>query len=83
MHTRFYLYLNHPSHHAYCYHSFGPDPYLNGEGAYETIVGVERIGVQACAKHFLLNNQEHWQYDISANLDNCTMHKIYFYPLLR
>ncbi|KIM49543.1 glycoside hydrolase family 3 protein [Hebeloma cylindrosporum] len=63
--------------------SFGPDPYLNGEGAYETIVGVQSIGVQACAKHFLANNQEHWRYGLSANLDDRTMHEMYFYPFLR
>jgi beta-glucosidase len=33
--------------------SFGPDPYLNGEGAFETIVGLQSVGVQACAKHFI------------------------------
>lgn len=25
--------------------SFGPDPWLNGEGAYETIIGVQSTGV--------------------------------------
>ncbi|KJA21128.1 glycoside hydrolase family 3 protein [Hypholoma sublateritium FD-334 SS-4] len=63
--------------------SFGPDPYLNGEGAYETIVGVQSVGVQACAKHLLANNQEHWRYGLSANIDDRTMHEIYFYPFLR
>ena len=37
--------------------SFGPDPYLSGEGAFETITGVQSIGVQACAKHLAANNQ--------------------------
>ncbi|KAF8881940.1 glycoside hydrolase family 3 protein [Gymnopilus junonius] len=63
--------------------SFGPDPYLNGEGAFETITGVQSVGVQACAKHFLANNQEHWRYGLSSNLDDRTMHEIYFYPFLR
>ncbi|KAF9484950.1 glycoside hydrolase family 3 protein [Pholiota conissans] len=63
--------------------SFGPDPYLNGEGAYETIVGVQSTGVQACAKHFLANNQEHWRYGLSANVDDRTIHEMYFYPFLR
>ena len=63
--------------------SFGPDPYLNGEGAYETITGVQSVGVQACVKHLLANNQEHWRYGLSANLDDRTMHEIYFYPFLR
>lgn len=83
MHTGPYFYLNSPSNGTYRNHSFGPDPYLNGEGAYETIVGVQSIGVQACAKHFLANNQEHWRYGVSANLDDRTMHEMYFYPFLR
>ncbi|EKM83126.1 hypothetical protein AGABI1DRAFT_69320 [Agaricus bisporus var. burnettii JB137-S8] len=63
--------------------SFGPDPYLSGEGAFETITGIQSAGVQACAKHFLANNQEHWRYGLSANLHDRTMHEIYFYPFLR
>ncbi|KAF9557186.1 glycoside hydrolase family 3 protein [Agrocybe pediades] len=63
--------------------SFGPDPYLNGEGAYETVIGVQSTGVQACAKHFLANNQEHWRYGLSANLDDRTEKEMYFYPFLR
>lgn len=33
--------------------SFGGDPYLQGEAAYETIIGIQEQGVQACAKHFI------------------------------
>ena len=32
---------------------FGADPYLAGEAAYETILGMQEAGVQACAKHFI------------------------------
>ncbi|KAM6490503.1 glycoside hydrolase family 3 protein [Amanita muscaria] len=63
--------------------SFGPDPYLNGEGAYETIMGIQSVGVMACAKHFIANNQEHWRYGLSADLDDRTLHEIYYYPFLR
>ncbi|KAJ7688805.1 glycoside hydrolase family 3 protein [Mycena rosella] len=63
--------------------SFGPDPYLNGEGAFQTIVGVQSVGVQACAKHLVANNQEHWRYGLSALVDDRTMHEMYFYPFLR
>lgn len=63
--------------------SFGPDPYLNGEGAYETIIGVQSVGVQACAKHFIANNQEHWRFGYTSNIDDRTLHEIYFYPFLR
>ncbi|KAH0583308.1 hypothetical protein H2248_011176 [Termitomyces sp. 'cryptogamus'] len=63
--------------------SFGPDPYLNGEGAFQTITGVQSVGVQACAKHFIANNQEHWRYGLSANVDDRTLAEIYWYPFLR
>lgn len=32
---------------------FGADPYLAGEAAYETILGMQSAGVQACAKHYI------------------------------
>ena len=32
---------------------FGPDPFLAGEAAYETILGIQQAGVQACAKHLI------------------------------
>jgi beta-glucosidase len=64
-------------------YSFGPDPYLNGEGAFSTITGIQSVGVQACAKHLVSNNQEHWRYGLSALVDDRTMHEMYFYPFLR
>lgn len=59
--------------------SFGPDPYLTGEATYATIQGVQSVGVQACAKHFLANNQEHWRYGLSADIDDRTTHELYLY----
>ncbi|KAH9988722.1 hypothetical protein BJV77DRAFT_1020190 [Russula vinacea] len=32
---------------------FGADPFLAGVGAYETILGMQSAGVQACAKHYI------------------------------
>ncbi|KAF7425938.1 hypothetical protein PC9H_008300 [Pleurotus ostreatus] len=63
--------------------SFGPDPFLTGEGSYETIIGVQSTGVQACAKHFVANNQEHWRYGVTSNLDERTMWEVYGWPFLR
>jgi beta-glucosidase len=37
---------------------FSPDPYLTGVGMKETITGLQSVGLQACAKHFILNEQE-------------------------
>ena len=32
---------------------FGADPFLSGESAFETILGLQEGGVQACAKHYI------------------------------
>jgi beta-glucosidase len=32
---------------------FGADPFLTGETAYETILGMQQAGVIACAKHLV------------------------------
>ncbi|KAK7038385.1 glycoside hydrolase family 3 protein [Favolaschia claudopus] len=63
--------------------SFGPDPYLTGEAAFETITGIQSVGVMACAKHYIANNQEHWRYGLIAEVDDRTMHEMYHYPFLR
>ncbi|KDQ63844.1 glycoside hydrolase family 3 protein, partial [Jaapia argillacea MUCL 33604] len=62
---------------------FGGDPYLSGESAYETILGIQSQGVQAVAKHFLNNEQEHSRMWSSSNVDDRTQHEIYLHPFLR
>ncbi|EIW56948.1 beta-glucosidase [Trametes versicolor FP-101664 SS1] len=62
---------------------FGADPFLSGEAAYETILGMQEGGVQACAKHFINNEQEHFRTQESSNVDDRTEHEIYFHPFLR
>ncbi|KAJ7208937.1 glycoside hydrolase family 3 protein [Mycena pura] len=63
--------------------SFGPDPYLSGEGAFETVTGIQSVGVMACAKHFIANNQEHWRFGYITHVDDRTLHEMYYYPFLR
>ncbi|KAI0338576.1 hypothetical protein BDW22DRAFT_1362622 [Trametopsis cervina] len=62
---------------------FGADPFLSGESAYETILGLQQGGVQACAKHFINNEQEHKRTQASSNVDDRTQHEIYAHPFLR
>ncbi|TCD69440.1 hypothetical protein EIP91_007566 [Steccherinum ochraceum] len=62
---------------------FGADPFLTGEAAYETILGMQSSGVQACAKHFINNEQEHKRTQSSSNVDDRTQHEIYAHPFLR
>ncbi|EFQ98009.1 beta-glucosidase 1 [Nannizzia gypsea CBS 118893] len=71
----------------------GPDPVLAGQLVAETIKGMQKQGVIACAKHFIANEQERFRiaaeaqgygFDISeslsSNVDDVTMHEIYLWP---
>lgn len=65
------------------FEGFGADPYLTGEAAYETILGMQQAGVQACAKHLVNNEQEHKRTMESSLVDDRTQHEIYLHPFLR
>ncbi|GLB44240.1 putative glycoside hydrolase family 3 protein [Lyophyllum shimeji] len=65
------------------FEGFGEDPFLAGEAAYETILGMQQGGVQACAKHFIDNEQEHLRTTSSSNVDDRTQHEVYAQPFLR
>ncbi|KAJ3559673.1 hypothetical protein NM688_g207 [Phlebia brevispora] len=62
---------------------FGGDPFLAGEAAYETILGMQSSGIQACAKHYINNEQEHARTMESSNVDDRTEHELYAHPFLR
>ncbi|KAL8714078.1 MAG: hypothetical protein Q9220_001806 [cf. Caloplaca sp. 1 TL-2023] len=72
---------------------FSPDPVLTGIMMAETVKGIQDAGVIACAKHYILNEQEHFRqapealgYDynisdsLSSNIDDVTMHETYLWP---
>jgi beta-glucosidase len=59
---------------------FSPDPVLTGVAMAETIKGIQSSGVVACAKHFLLNEQEHFREQLSSNADDKTLHELYLWP---
>lgn len=59
---------------------FGPDPYLTGIAMMETITGMQGSGVQATAKHFILNEQELNRETMSSSVDDRTMHELYLWP---
>ncbi|KIM41998.1 glycoside hydrolase family 3 protein [Hebeloma cylindrosporum] len=62
---------------------FGGDPFLTGEAAYETILGLQEGGIIACAKHLVGNEQEHSRTTSTSEIDDRTMHEIYAHPFLR
>ncbi len=57
---------------------FGEDPYLAGEIAASYIKGVQSQGVMACIKHFAGNNSEFARHSVSSDIDERTLHEIYF-----
>ena len=57
---------------------FGEDPFLAAQTTVGFIQGVQSQGVIATVKHFALNNQEYQRNSISAEVDERTMHEIYF-----
>ncbi|KEY72807.1 hypothetical protein S7711_04398 [Stachybotrys chartarum IBT 7711] len=70
---------------------FSPDPYLSGVAFALSVSGLQDAGVQATAKHFLLNEQEILRnpvrqngsilYEsVSSNADDRTVHELYLWP---
>jgi len=62
---------------------FGADPYLTGEAAYWSVLGIQANGVLACAKHYIGNEQEHFRTSESSNIDERTLHEVYEWPFIR
>ncbi|OOG00326.1 glycoside hydrolase family 3 protein, partial [Aspergillus carbonarius ITEM 5010] len=70
---------------------FPPDPYLTGELFTETLLSIQDGGVQACAKHYIGNEQETQRQStqngngttiesVSSNSDDLTLHELYLWP---
>ncbi|KAK1690053.1 glycosyl hydrolase family 3 N terminal domain-containing protein [Colletotrichum godetiae] len=71
--------------------SFGPDPYLAGVAMNASVIGIQSVGVQACSKHFIGNEQETQRTStvsdngtiieaISSDIDDRTLHELYLWP---
>lgn len=60
------------------YEYMGEDPYLTSEMAVQYIDGVQSRGVIATVKHFAANNQEWNRHHASSDVDERTLHEIYF-----
>ena len=57
---------------------FAADPYLTGIAMAQTIQGIQAAGAQACAKHYIGNEQEHNRETMSSNIDDRTVHEVHF-----
>jgi beta-glucosidase len=61
---------------------FSPEPYLNGIAMGQAVAGLNKAGVIACGRHFLLNEQEtnRMSGGYSANADDKTVREVYLWP---
>lgn len=55
----------------------GEDPYLASVMVVPYIKGVQKSGVAACVKHYVLNNQEKWRGHISVEVSDRALREIY------
>ncbi|PKY06735.1 putative glycosyl hydrolase [Aspergillus campestris IBT 28561] len=68
--------------------SFGSDPVLAGVAAAETIRGIQSNGVMATAKHFVMNEQEHFRrpyewgisHAVSSNIGERALREVFVWP---
>lgn len=58
---------------------FSPDPYLTGVAMAETITGMQAAGVQACAKHYIGNEQELNRETMSSTIADRVNHELYLW----
>ncbi|KAK8054021.1 hypothetical protein PG996_013322 [Apiospora saccharicola] len=70
--------------------SFSADPYLDGSLVYETVTGVQAMGVITSTKHFIAQEQETHRLAsrsgehveaISSNVDDKTIHELYLWQV--
>ncbi len=55
----------------------GEDPFLSSIMCVPYIKGVQENGVACCVKHFALNNQEKYRWNISVEVSDRALHEIY------
>lgn len=59
---------------------FSEDPFLAGVMAREYISAMQAEGAAACVKHFCANNLEYNRFEQSSEVDERTLHEIYYKP---
>jgi beta-glucosidase len=62
------------------FESYGEDPLLTSQIGVGVVKGIQEQGVQACAKHYAINNQEHERSSASSDIDERTMMELYLRP---
>ncbi len=59
---------------------YGEDPFLSSQMTVSFINGVQSQKVMATAKHFVANNHDYDRHRVSSNIDERSLHEIYFPP---
>ncbi|KAL2830337.1 putative beta-glucosidase E [Aspergillus cavernicola] len=67
---------------------FGSDPVLQAVASAETIRGIQSNGVMATAKHYVMNEQEHFRQPhewgiesgLSSNIGDRALHEVFLWP---
>jgi beta-glucosidase len=62
------------------FESFGEDPLLQVRLVIPEVQAIQAHRVQACIKHYLVNNQEYQRSTIDVQVDERTLHEIYLPP---
>ena len=62
------------------FESYSEDPELSARVAVAYIRGVQEMGVGACAKHYVANDQEFERFTIEVDVDERTLREIYLPP---
>ncbi len=62
------------------FESFGEDPYLSAELAFADVRGIQSNHIVATAKHFVGNEQETNRMTEDSQIDERTLHEIYYLP---
>jgi beta-glucosidase len=62
------------------FESFGEDPLLQTRIGVGVVRGIQSHGVQACAKHYAINNQEDHRSSVDVVIDERTMREVYLPP---
>jgi beta-glucosidase len=62
------------------FESFGEDPLLQARMAVPEVHAIQAHAVQACIKHYAVNNQEYERSGINAEIDERTLQEIYLPP---
>lgn len=58
----------------------GEDPYLTGVMGVNYIQALQKLGIAACAKHYVANEADYLRHFTSSNMDERTLREVYLLP---